>query len=232
VTGQVGRRLVGAAIREALSVGDLVPGQRLIAQELADRHHATRSCVREALQDLASERLVELMPHRGARVRVVTVEEAIQITECRAALEALCARRAADRATPGQRDELRAIGAHMRDAVAQGDLGVYGALNAELHDRIAEVSCQEVAYGLLNRLKGQMVRHQFRLALRPGRPSKSLPQHLAIIEAIASGDGPASEAAALAHLSSVIDELRAFPSGGGPGPHGAQAPAPRGPRWE
>lgn len=225
MTGQVGRRQVGAAIREALSAGDLVPGQRLIEQELADRHYATRSCVREALQDLASEGLVELMPHRGARVRVVTVEEAIQITECRAVLEALCARRAADHATADQRRELQAIGSRMRDAVAQGDLQTYGALNRELHDRIAEASGQEVAHGLLNRLKGQMVRHQFQLALRPGRPSKSLPQHLAIIEAIAAGKGPAAEAAALAHLESVIDELRAFPSTAGPQPHAAQVAA-------
>ncbi|MDT0265935.1 GntR family transcriptional regulator [Streptomyces sp. DSM 44915] len=211
VTGQEGRRVVSAGIRRALSAGDMVPGQRLVEQELSDTFHATRSSVREALQDLAAEGLVELVPRRGARVRVVSVEEAIQITECRATLEGLCARRAAELATPEERAELRAIGARMREAVAEGDLDGYSALNRQLHDFVARVSGQQVAQGLLERLNGQMVRFQFRLAMRPGRPSRSLPQHLAIIEAVDAADPDAAEAAARAHLDSVILELRATP---------------------
>jgi DNA-binding GntR family transcriptional regulator len=214
VTGQKGRRLVSSAIREALAAGDLVPGQRLVEQELSDALRATRGCVREALQDLAAEGLVELVPRRGARIRIVSVEEAIQITECRAALEGLCARRAALHAPAEQRLALRGIGTRMREAVEQGDLNTYSALNRQLHASIAEMSGQRVAGGLLDRLKGQMVRYQFRLAMRPGRPSKSLPQHLAIIEAVVAGDGVAAEAAARDHLDSVIEELRATPPGG------------------
>ncbi|MFJ9033106.1 GntR family transcriptional regulator [Streptomyces sp. NPDC102274] len=203
---------MSSGIRQALSEGDLVPGQRLVEQELSETFHATRGCVREALQDLAAEGLVELVPRRGARVRVVSVEEAIQIAECRAVLEGLCARRAAQRTSTEQRESLREIGDSMREAVTGGDLNAYSALNRRLHSRIAEMSGQKVADGLLDRLKGQMVRYQFRLALRPGRPTKSLPQHLAIIEAIVAGDGPAAEAAARAHLASVIEELQATPA--------------------
>lgn len=211
VTGRAGRHVVSTAIRRSLSAGDMVPGQRLVEQELSERYHATRSSVREALQDLAAEGLVELVPRRGARVRVVSVEEAIQITECRAALEGLCARRAAEHAPSQRRESLREIGTGMRKAVAEGDLNTYSALNRQLHDSIARMSGQTVAEGLLDRLKGQMVRYQFRLALRPGRPNQSLPQHLAIIDAVVAGDGAAAEAAARAHLDSVIAELRATP---------------------
>ncbi|MBV2355464.1 GntR family transcriptional regulator [Streptomyces sp. J2-1] len=209
LSGQAGRRLVSESIRRALSRGDLVPGQRLVEQELSDSLGATRGCVREALQDLAAEGLVELVPNRGARVRVVSVEEAVQITECRAALEALCARRAATHASAADRAALLAIGTAMREAVAGGDLNTYSALNRQLHATVAEMSGQQVASGLLDRLKGQMVRYQFRLALRPGRPAQSLPQHLAIIDAVVSGSPEAAEAAARAHLDSVIEELRA-----------------------
>ncbi|MEV7086145.1 GntR family transcriptional regulator [Streptomyces sp. NPDC093085] len=210
-TGQAGRGTVSAGIRRALASGDMVPGQRLIEQELSDTFHATRSSVREALQDLAAEGLVELIPRRGARVRVVTVEEAIQITECRAALEGLCARRAAELATEEERERLREIGVRMREAVDGGALDTYSLLNRRLHETIADISGQKVAEGLLDRLNAQMVRHQFRLSLRPGRPGRSLPQHLDIIEAIRAGDGPAAEAAARAHLESVTTELRATP---------------------
>jgi DNA-binding GntR family transcriptional regulator len=60
---------------------------------------------------------------------------------------------------------------------------------------------------VLERLRMQNVRHQFRLAMQPGRPTTSLPQHLAIIEAVCAGDAPAAEAAMRAHLRSVIDAL-------------------------
>lgn len=62
VTGRTGRSAVSSGIREALAAGDMVPGQRLVEQELSEIFRATRSSVREALQDLAAEGLVELIP--------------------------------------------------------------------------------------------------------------------------------------------------------------------------
>ncbi|KPC81887.1 GntR family transcriptional regulator [Streptomyces sp. NRRL S-4] len=211
VTGRTGRSAVSSGIREALAAGDMVPGQRLVEQELSEVFRATRSSVREALQDLAAEGLVELIPRRGARVRVVSVEEAIQITECRALLEGLCARRAAEYASKEVRQELKDIGSAMGRAVAEGDPDAYSVLNRRLHESIGEVSDQKVAQALLERMNGQMVRYQFRLALRPGRPAQSLPQHLAIIDAVVAGDPEAAEAAARAHVESVVEALRETP---------------------
>jgi DNA-binding GntR family transcriptional regulator len=57
-------------------------------------------------------------------------------------------------------------------------------------------------------MNAQVVRHRFRLALRPGRPAQSLPQHLAMIDAIAARDSDAAEAATREHLLSVIEVLR------------------------
>ncbi|WP_159791928.1 GntR family transcriptional regulator [Puerhibacterium puerhi] len=209
LTGAEGRRKVGAQIRQALRVGDLAPGQRLVEQDLADDYGVTRSAVREALMDLAADDLVELVPRRGARVRVVSVAEAVQITECRAALERLCARKAAVLASPAQREELVQIGAQMRDAVAAGAVDTYSGLNRRLHELVVQASGQEVARRQLERLNGQMVRYQFRLALRPGRPAQSLPQHLAIIDGVVAGDPDAAEAAVAAHLDSVVEQLQA-----------------------
>ncbi|MGW1318484.1 GntR family transcriptional regulator [Streptomyces sp. NPDC002426] len=211
VTGRTGRSAVSSGIREALAAGDMVPGQRLVEQELSEVFRATRSSVREALQDLAAEGLVELIPRRGARVRVISVEEAIQITECRALLEGLCARRAAQYASDKVRQELKEIGSAMTRAVEDGDPDAYSVLNRRLHECVGEVSDQKVAQALLERMNGQMVRYQFRLALRPGRPAQSLPQHLAIIEAVVAGDPDAAEAAARAHVESVVEALRETP---------------------
>ncbi|MFE9822161.1 GntR family transcriptional regulator [Streptomyces sp. NPDC005791] len=211
VTGRTGRSAVSSGIREALAAGDMVPGQRLVEQELSEVFRATRSSVREALQDLAAEGLVELIPRRGARVRVISVEEAIQITECRALLEGLCARRAAEYASDEVRQELKDIGAAMSRAVADGDPDAYSVLNRRLHECLGEVSGQKVAQALLERMDGQMVRYRFRLALRPGRPARSLPQHLAIIDAVVAGEPDVAEAAARAHVESVIAALKDTP---------------------
>ncbi|MET8927257.1 GntR family transcriptional regulator [Streptomyces sp. NPDC004623] len=216
-TGRAGRSAVAGGIKEALAAGDMVPGQRLVEQELSEVFGATRSSVREALQDLAAEGLVELIPRRGARVRVISVEEAVQIAECRALLEGLCARRAAEYASDTVRRELQDIGADMRRAVADGDPDAYSVLNRRLHERVGEISGQKVAQALLDRMNGQMVRYQFRLALRPGRPAQSLPQHLAIIDAVVAGDPDAAEAAARAHVDSVVEALRDTPAPVRPG---------------
>lgn len=206
--GEAGRLAALDALRAAILNGEVVPGQRLVEPELAEAFDVTRASVRAALIDLAAEGLVERIPYRGARVRVVSVEEAVAITECRMVLEGLCAAKAAENATEDQIDALRQLGARLRAAVEDGEPMKYSAANRELHAMVRDIAEQPVAADLLRRLHGQIVRHQFRLALRAGRPQVSLPEHLAIIDAIARKDPDAAERAARAHLRSVITALR------------------------
>ncbi|HWC79342.1 MAG TPA: GntR family transcriptional regulator [Pseudonocardiaceae bacterium] len=195
------------AIREAITSGDFAPNQRLVEAELCEQFGATRPSVRTALMHLAGEGLVERIQNRGARVRAVSLAEAVEITEVRMALEGVCAAKAAQRADDADHQALRAIGERMRAAVAGGDVLGYSQLNQELHALILSLSGQTTARTVLERLRLQNVRHQFRLAMQPGRPSVSLPQHLELIEAICTGDADGAEAKMRAHLRSVIDAL-------------------------
>jgi DNA-binding GntR family transcriptional regulator len=206
--GEAGRLAASDALRAAIINGDVSPGQRLVEPELAEAFDVTRASVRAALIDLTAEGLVERIPYRGARVRVVTVEEAVAITECRMVLEGLCAAKAATNATDDQIDSLVQLGTRMRAAVDEGEWMKYSALNREVHQMVQDIADQPVAAGLLQRLRGQIVRHQFRLAMRDGRAHVSLPEHLAIIDAIAQRNPDAAEHAARAHLRSVIAALR------------------------
>jgi DNA-binding GntR family transcriptional regulator len=122
-------------------------------------------------------------------------------------LEGLCAAKAAERVTEPEAARLRQLGADMERSVADGEPLKYSALNHELHRLIRELSAQPVAAGLLERLNGQLVRHQFQLSLRPGRPQQSLPQHLAMIAAIAGRQPAEAEEATRRHLRSVIAAL-------------------------
>jgi DNA-binding GntR family transcriptional regulator len=196
-------------LRQAILTGDVAPGQRLVEEELAGLLKVTRASLRAALIDLAAEGLVERVPNRGARVRVVTPEEAVAITECRMALEALCAVKAAENVTDDEAARLRELGAELKRAVTEGNPLKYSELNRELHRRVGVISGQTVAVGLLERLHAQIVRHQFQLALRPGRPEQSLTEHLAIIDAIADRQPDEADRAVRRHLGSVIDALRA-----------------------
>jgi DNA-binding GntR family transcriptional regulator len=206
--GEAGRQAAVAALRAALMAGDVVPGQRLVEAELAEAFGVTRASMRAALIDLTADGLVERIPNRGARVRVVTVDEAVAITECRMVLEGLCAAKAAEKATDDQIEALIELGEQMRAAVADAEPMKYSALNRELHRMVREIADQPVAGDLLERLNGQLVRHQFRLAMRDGRTHVSLPEHLDIIDAIARHDPDAAEQAARVHLRSVITALR------------------------
>jgi DNA-binding GntR family transcriptional regulator len=199
-------RVVGA-IRDAILRGDFVPGQRLVEADLSEQFSAPRAAVRSAILELARDRLVERIAHRGARVRVVPFDEAVEIYEVRMAVEALCGAKAAERVTDQEIIELREIGTRMQAAVAAGDVYGYTQLNPLLHELIRKLSRQATAADVLEKLRAQSVRHQFRLATQPGRPSVSLPEHLAIIEAICSRDPEAADAAVRAHLTSVIQAM-------------------------
>jgi DNA-binding GntR family transcriptional regulator len=203
------------AIRDAITEGEFAANQRLIESDLSERFGASRGNVRTALVQLASEGLVERMQNRGARVRAVSLPEAIEITEVRMALEGLCAAKAAERLTADDCDRLGSLGEAMQEAVTSGDLLGYSELNQQLDARIRELSGQAAAQGILKRLRGQNVRHQFRLAMHPGRAAVSLTQHLEIIDALCAGDPDAAEAAVRRHLRSVIDALPAVNNASG-----------------
>ncbi|MEV5643378.1 GntR family transcriptional regulator [Streptomyces flaveolus] len=208
-SGEQAKQYALERLRKAILQGEMAPAQRLVENELAESYGVTRASMRAALLDLTSEGLVERIRNRGSRVRVVTVEEAVEITECRMALEGLCAAKAATEATDAQLDELTDLGKAMSKAVTDGDPVTYSDLNHDLHALIRDMSGQHTAVGLLERLNAQLVRHRFQLALRPGRPQQSLSEHLALIKAIRARDPQAAETAVRAHLSSVIDALRA-----------------------
>ena len=97
-----------------------VPGERLVELTLSERYACGRAAIRAALVQLESEGLVAREANRGAVVRRVSLEEAIEITEARAVLESLITARAARNATAEDKRELQEIVAEMRDAVRDG----------------------------------------------------------------------------------------------------------------
>ncbi len=112
------------------------------------------------------------------------------------------------RATDEDIARLRAHGELLSNAVRDGELAKYSALNHELHAMLADIAGQRTAADLIGRLNAQIVRHQFQLSQRPGWPKISLGEHLAIVDAVASRDPAAAEQAMRNHLADVITKLQ------------------------
>jgi DNA-binding GntR family transcriptional regulator len=195
-------------LRAAIVAGRLLPNERLVEADLTRRLGVGRSAVRTALARLEHEGLVELEPHRGARVRLVGVPEAIEIVQARAALEGLAANRAARNATDADVADLRTILAEMRALLDGGDLLKASDTNAILHRRLLEIGGHATANRLIDGLRSQLVRFTYRTILVPGRSERSFVEHTAIVDAIAAHDGAAAERAMRRHLSHVADALR------------------------
>jgi DNA-binding GntR family transcriptional regulator len=195
-------------LREAIVRGKLAPNQRLVEAEMSSEFGMPRAAVRTALVRLEHEGLVEREPHRGARVRLVSEAEAVEILEARAALESLAVRYAALNATAENVEELRGMLAEMRRLLDSGDLMAVSDVNARLHRRILELSGHTTAMRLCSLLKSQIVRFQFRTILVPGRPEQSFGEHTAVVDAIEAHDADAAERTMRLHLSHVADALR------------------------
>jgi len=205
------------ALRLAISRGDMPPGYRLVEAELVSLIGVSRSAVRLAIDALAAEGLVERIQNKGARVRVVSAEEAVAITECRMPLEGLLARKSAERITDAEADRLRGQLGTMTAAVDSGDVLKYSELIQQLHGMIGEAARHPIAADLVGRLQAQLVRHQFQLSLRPGRPRVSLGELTELVHAITDREPDRAEAAAITHFRSVIAALsEATPESGGP----------------
>src|SRR6476659_2529288 len=112
---------VADRIRQAILNGDFSPNQRMVEADLCEQFQATRGAVRAALLDLTNQGLIERIQNRGARVRSVSLPEAIEITEIRMVVEGLCAAKAAENITEDEIIELKQLREGMITAVDGGD---------------------------------------------------------------------------------------------------------------
>jgi DNA-binding GntR family transcriptional regulator len=199
---------VAVRLREFIATGRFVPNERLVEADLATVLQANRANVRIALAMLDQEGLVIRERNRGARVRLVSDIEAMEIADARRALEAVVARQAAACASKADAGNLRGIITSMRKAYAASDFIQVSQLNGQLHAGIQRIAGNRTVARLLEMLKSQIVRQQYRAILLPGRAKASVQEHAAIVAAICAHDETAAEAAMLRHMDGVIAALK------------------------
>ena len=131
------QEFVYQTLRRAILRCELAPGQRLPTQEIANRLGVSLIPVREALQLLQSEGLVENRAHVGAAVARISGSSIAEVFTLLEGLETVATRVAARRMPPEEIDALAALLAEMDAAVAEGEYELWGELNTRLHVSIA-----------------------------------------------------------------------------------------------
>jgi DNA-binding GntR family transcriptional regulator len=150
------RELTTRTLRGAILNMHFKPKQRLVERQLCEETGVSRTCVREALRSLEAEGLVERIPNRGLFVASVSVDEARQIYEVRAALEPAFARRFVERATDREIEDLRAAYLRLEKVITRKPVISYVEALDEFYDVILRGAENEVARSLLRSLHARM----------------------------------------------------------------------------
>jgi DNA-binding GntR family transcriptional regulator len=203
------------ALRAAIVSGDIAPDARLVESDISAAFSMSRGAVRTALIRLEQDGLVVREPHRGARVRKVSDEEAVEILQARAVLEGLAVRQTAERIDDDGIARVHACLERHGTLLEAGDLLGASDANADLHATLLEISGHGTALRLIRALSSQTVRYQYRTILIPGRPAASVAEHRAIVDAVVAGQPDEAEAAMRSHLFNVAESVRhgRFPGG-------------------
>jgi DNA-binding GntR family transcriptional regulator len=191
---------IHATLSAQIVAGQLMPGDPLGEAALAHRFNLSRTPVREALQRMAAEGLVERGPRRAFIVRRMTPADLGHLFEGLGEIEALCARLAAHRMTPIERAELTDI---LAGAYKSHD--DYAALNQRFHDALRLGSGNRVLSDLLadlNRRSLPWRNAQFHAS--DGRMDSSRQEHNAILQAIITQDGDKAAALMRDHMASSL----------------------------
>jgi len=198
------------SITTAIIERRLMPGTKLVEQQIADVFSVSRTVVRQALNRLSSDRLVTLEPARGAFVAMPSIEEARQVYEVRRLVEGGMVRQLAKVITDAQLAELRA---HLRDerqAVARDDVSGRTRLLADFHVVLARLLGNEVLAQLIADLlsRSQLIA----LMYQSGHSADhSQAEHVEIVQALERRDGRLAARLMEQHITSVERNLRLDP---------------------
>ncbi len=194
------RTQVSDILRREIVEMRLHPGQRLVERELIERIGVSRTTIREALRELASEGLVTTIPQKGAIVAIPSPKEAAEVYEVRALLEGLAAREFVDNATELHLEALRQAMSQVARAGKKNDAdGVLRAKN-RFYDVLFDGADNATIRSILGGLQARVAVLRATSLTAPDRPRESVTEIQAIVDAIERRDADAAAEAASFHV--------------------------------
>lgn len=208
VKQRVLRQEVLEALRSAILNDDFKVGARILEADVAGQMGVSRAPVREAIRQLEQEGLVEFNPHRGAVVLGLPEAEIDAIYEMRAVIESRAMARVAATITPEQDQELSEIIDQMKEPLAAGDLDRVAELDWQFHGRIIDLSEFTLLRRTWTSLDGLVRLRSYQALSRKGAASDyftrtAIASHVALLEALRTGDPDVAAQAGAAHVLEV-----------------------------
>ena len=204
------REVIFDSLRQAIIMGELKPGERLMEIQFAEKMGVSRTPVREAIRKLELEGLVVMIPRKGAHVAELSVKDIIDVLEIRSSLDGLATRLAAQRITKDELKELKNIVDQFAQYMEKNNVQGLIKKDVEFHDLIYKASRNDKLMQIATNLKDQV--HRFRVVYLKdySSPKELVKEHQDIYKAIERNDGDIAETLATIHIRNQQDTMITF----------------------
>lgn len=192
-----------ASLREGIIEGRYAAGDRLIEKNLEATYGVSRTVVREALRQLETEQLVEIVPNVGPQVRGLTYDDVVHLYQVRTALESAACRLAAESASIQQVKALRSSYEHLSEhAAAESVHELIGEKDA-FYAALIAASGNPIIGQMLANVQARIAQLRHITLASPDRTPHMLGELRKVVEAIEAADPVAASDAAIAHVDSA-----------------------------
>lgn len=193
---------IARILRSEIFSGQLRAGEALPERTLAERLQVSRTPVREALFILQSEGLVDLVPNRGASVRIITSEDLLEIYTIRGLLEAHAARLAAEQHEPEQIYAMEDAQTQLRRMRDRGSGSEQASADLAFHVALSGAAGSPMLKTLLGQVLAFTASYRANYEFPTERSQSALVEHEAILEAVRDSDGELAERLMREHVES------------------------------
>ncbi|MDD4494099.1 MAG: GntR family transcriptional regulator [Eubacteriales bacterium] len=187
-------------LREAIIMGELKPGERLMEVHLAEKMGVSRTPVREAIRKLELEGLVTMVPRKGAFVSTISPKDIIDVLEIRASLDGLATALSAERIKDSELKDLENIQNQFIESVQKENLNGAIKKDVEFHDVIYRSSRNDRLIQLANNLREQIQRFRVIYLKDYGSNVNIVSEHASIFDAISRRDSHTASRLAIEHI--------------------------------
>lgn len=201
------RDVIFDTLREAIIIGELKPGQRLMEVQVAEKMGVSRTPVREAIRKLELEGLVEMLPRKGAHVAELSVKDIMDVLEVRATLDGLATSLSATRITDDEKKELRHLLDQFINYVEKENLQGSIKKDVEFHDVIYRSSRNDKLIQISNNLREQIQRFRIVYIKDYSSSRELIREHTEIYEAIIAGNPETAMEAARRHIKNQEETI-------------------------
>ncbi len=192
-------------LKSAIIAGEIKPGTRLTEAKVSEQLEVSSTPVREAFRRLESERLVTIIPYRGAVVQEFSTKEVEEVYQCRRSLEVLAIELAVEHIDDEGIGKLQAL---VEKSKTEADFSEYVNINTTIHDTIMYYANNATLDSLLQQLQDVIYHNRNISSFNTARKKEIYNEHVRIVEALESRDKEAAAQAMSEHVMNGFEYIK------------------------